>query len=72
VPNTVPPEPVTREVFENGRTWQARVYARAGLKAGDSFGGPAVVEQYDTTTYVPDGFLVRVDPWLNLVGEQIR
>jgi hypothetical protein len=29
------------------------------------------VEQYDTTTYVPAGFQVRVDPWLNLVGELV-
>jgi N-methylhydantoinase A len=62
---------VTREVRENGRTWSAHVYARAALGAGDAFQGPAIVEQYDTTTYVPDGFEVRVDPWLNLIGEKI-
>lgn len=62
---------ITREVRENGRTWLARVYARAALEAGDFFRGPAIVEQYDTTTYVPDGFEVHVDPWLNLIGEKI-
>jgi N-methylhydantoinase A len=62
----------TRTVYENGQVWQARVFARAALQAGDAFRGPAVVEQYDTTTYVPDGFEVRVDPWLNLVGEKVQ
>jgi len=61
-----------REIFENGRAWQATVLSRAALRSGDSFRGPAIVEQYDTTTYVPDGFEVRVDRWLNLVGEEIR
>jgi N-methylhydantoinase A len=61
-----------REIFENGRAWQARVYSRAALAQGDRIRGPAIVEQYDTTTYVPDGFEVHVDPWLNLVGEAVR
>jgi N-methylhydantoinase A len=63
---------ITREVRENGRSWQTRVYARANLAAGDVFQGPAIVEQYDTTTYVPDGFEVHVDAWLNLIGEKIQ
>jgi hypothetical protein len=29
-----------------------------------------VVEQYDTTTYVPAGYTVSVDQWLNLIGEK--
>jgi N-methylhydantoinase A len=61
----------SREVYENGCTRQARVYARGALRVGDCFRGPAIVEQYDTTTYVPDGFEVRVDPWLNLIGEKL-
>ena len=27
-----------------------------------------VVEQYDTTVYVPEGFSVEIDPHLNLIG----
>jgi N-methylhydantoinase A len=64
--------PGVRDIFENDRAWQATVFSRAALRAGDSFRGPAIVEQYDTTTYVPDGFEVRVDQWLNLVGEKVR
>jgi N-methylhydantoinase A len=39
----------------------------AGLRPGDAFAGPAVVEQYDTTTLVPAGFMMRVDAWGNLI-----
>ena len=62
----------TRRIFERGQFWEARVYPRASLKAGDQFVGPAVVEQYDTTTYVPAGFAMTVDHWLNLIGEKIQ
>ncbi len=34
-----------------------------------SFSGPAIVEQYDTTTLVPNGFDITVDRFGNLIGE---
>ena len=61
----------SRRVYENGQVWEARVFARAALQVGDTFRGPAIVEQYDTTTYVPEGFEVHVDAWLNLIGEKL-
>jgi N-methylhydantoinase A len=42
------------------------VYARERLRAGHSFGGPAIVEQYDATTVVCPGQVVRVDTVGNL------
>jgi N-methylhydantoinase A len=60
----------TRRVFENNRAWDVRVYQRQSLKAGDRLEGPVIVEQYDTTTYVPHEFTISVDRWLNLVGEK--
>lgn len=45
------------------------VYDRDRLAAGDSFDGPAIVEQMDATTFVPAGMSARVDPWLNLILE---
>jgi len=60
----------TRRVFENGKAVTATVYQRAGLTQGQEFRGPAVVEQYDTTVYIPEGFAIRVDPWWNLIGER--
>ena len=37
----------------------AGVYERRDLRPGDTFEGPAVVEQYDTTVLVPGGYRVR-------------
>lgn len=68
---TTTKEPVTkRRIFEQGKEHDASVYQRASLNPGGTFNGPAVVEQYDTTVYVPEGFHVSVDRWYNLVGER--
>jgi N-methylhydantoinase A/oxoprolinase/acetone carboxylase beta subunit len=38
------------------------------LPPGYTFEGPAVIQQYDTTTFVPAGYSVAVDDFGNLVG----
>ncbi len=48
------------------------IYDRYGLPAGASFTGPAVVEEFDSTTVVHPGFAVRVDELGNLVIEKER
>jgi N-methylhydantoinase A len=58
-----------RRLFLDGRFWEAQVFDRDSLPAGARFEGPAVVEQYDTTTLVPPGFAVTVDRFGNLIGE---
>jgi N-methylhydantoinase A len=40
---------------------------RPDLRAGDSFTGPAIVEEFGSTVPVHPGFAVRVDAWGNLV-----
>ena len=40
----------------------ARIYDRAKLKAGDVIEGPAVIDQYDSTTIVLSGFRTVIDP----------
>lgn len=45
------------------------VYDRDRLDCGNMFSGPAIVEQMDTTTVVPPGARVSVDPYLNLIME---
>ncbi len=40
---------------------------RPDLRAGDTFSGPAVVEEFGSTVPVHPGFGVRVDRWGNLV-----
>jgi N-methylhydantoinase A len=42
------------------------IYDRAELAPGDRICGPAIVEQMDTTTVIPPGFVARVDAALNL------
>jgi N-methylhydantoinase A len=63
-------EPVTRRIYENGEGGEATVYQRAALAPGFRFEGPAIVEQYDTTVYVPAGFSATIDRWYNIIGEQ--
>lgn len=62
----------TRRIFEQGCFQTACVYERSELGEGASIEGPAIVEQYDTTTYIPAGFRVTVDRWHNLIGEKLN
>lgn len=43
------------------------VYVRAKLAAGNEILGPAIIEQYDSTTVVNPGWRARLDEWSNLV-----
>jgi N-methylhydantoinase A/oxoprolinase/acetone carboxylase beta subunit len=44
-----------------------RFYDRGALKAGNALEGPAIVNQYDSTTVIPPGLSARVDPFGNIV-----
>ena len=46
-----------------------RYYDRDGLEAGNRIEGPAIVNQYDTTTVVPPGIAAHVDRFGNIVIE---
>jgi N-methylhydantoinase A len=46
---------------------EACVYDRAALRVGDSFTGPAIIEQEDTTTLLTPGWQCRVDALGNLL-----
>ncbi len=46
---------------------EAPVLWRPDLRAGDTFTGPAIVEEFGSTVPVHPGFAVRVDRWGNLV-----
>jgi N-methylhydantoinase A len=67
--STAAPTVRHREIYLDGRQWQACVYDRAELPVLFSFEGPAIVEQYDTTVFVTPGFRVSVDAFGNLIGE---
>jgi N-methylhydantoinase A len=59
----------TRDVcFDAGHGYVATdVYWRPDLRAGDSFSGPAIVEEFGSTVPIHPGFTVRVDQFANLV-----
>ena len=44
-----------------------RFYDRVALKAGNVLEGPAIVNQYDSTTVIPPGLTARVDRFGNIV-----
>ena len=68
--STRPGEPQSRTVYENGHSFEATVWQRGQLEPDEVYPGPAIVEQYDTTVYVPEEFRVRVDKLANLIGER--
>jgi 5-oxoprolinase (ATP-hydrolysing) len=42
-------------------------YERERLRAGDRVSGPAIVEQYDTTTVIPPGLVAEIDSHGNIL-----
>jgi N-methylhydantoinase A/oxoprolinase/acetone carboxylase beta subunit len=44
-----------------------RFYDRAALQAGNELEGPAIVNQYDSTTVIPPGLTARIDRFGNIV-----
>jgi N-methylhydantoinase A len=59
-----------RRVWDAGAFALASVYERERLGSGASVRGPAIVEQYDTTTWIPRGWSARVDAHANLLLER--
>jgi N-methylhydantoinase A len=45
-----------RALFINGRRYEARIIGRDGILQGESFDGPTVIEQTDTTVLIPPGW----------------
>jgi 5-oxoprolinase (ATP-hydrolysing) len=64
-------EMLSREVvFDVGGTAERHAtpfYDREKLRAGNRIEGPAIVEQYDTTTVIPPGLTADVDRFGNIV-----
>jgi N-methylhydantoinase A len=49
---------------------EARLYERDRLDIGATVAGPAIVEQFDSTTVIPTGWTGRVDGYRNLILER--
>ncbi len=57
-----------REAFFGDQGWiETRVYRREELKPGARIEGPAVIEEYGSTTLVPPEFDARVDGYGNII-----
>jgi N-methylhydantoinase A len=54
----------------NKTSVEARLYERDRLGIGASIDGPAIVEQFDSTTVIPPGWTGRVDGYRNLILER--
>jgi N-methylhydantoinase A len=57
----------TRDVYFDDARRPTPIYARAGLQPGDCIDGPAIVEEFGSTTVVYPGLQLRVDPFGNLL-----
>jgi N-methylhydantoinase A len=60
----------TRRVRFDGKTIDCPVYQRDKIDVGQSFAGPAVLDQLDCTTVICPGQVARVDEWKNLIVTQ--
>jgi N-methylhydantoinase A len=60
----------TRRAWDDGRFVEAAVYDREKLVAGSAFDGPAIVEQYDTTSWIPAGWSAACDAAGNMIVER--
>jgi len=61
------PREARRSVLTADAPVDARVVAREHLAAGTSLRGPLILTQVDSTTWVPPGWEIQVDPVGNLV-----
>ncbi|MDO5628166.1 MAG: hydantoinase/oxoprolinase family protein [Mobilicoccus sp.] len=62
------PEPTsTRQVWFADTGWvETGIHDRNTLPPGTTFTGPAIVDQFDSTTVVPPGARAEIDEWLNI------
>ncbi len=68
------PSPITPAPMQHRAVWFAAtgpidtpVFWRPDLSAGAKIRGPAVIEQFDSTTLVPPDVSAEVDHWLNII-----
>lgn len=57
----------TRDVWFEGKAHTAMIFERDDLTAGATFDGPAIVEQFDSTTVIPPNTTAEVDTYMNIL-----
>ncbi|HEY5427145.1 MAG TPA: hypothetical protein VIJ77_11380, partial [Candidatus Tumulicola sp.] len=72
LPGSTPEPSAHRQVWGAGRFVPTPVFERAALTADAAIDGPAIVEQYDTSTYLAPGWSLNVrDELLVLTGAAV-
>lgn len=67
----VPKSSAEREVYYNDNYFKVNIYERRGLKPGMEIEGPAVIEEYSSTTFVPHHYKAIIDEFENIVLERV-
>jgi len=57
----------TQRISYSGKKFLAHVFKRALLHPGDRISGPALVVDYESTTFLPPSYSLNVDGFLNLI-----
>ena len=57
--------------YFEGRRLPTDFFVREQLQPGNRIVGPAVIAEYSATTVVPPGWRARLDPYENLLLEQL-
>jgi len=65
-----PPRRTTRSAWFGGAAMTVGVHERDGLSGADVLAGPAIVEEFGSTTVVPPGWRLSVDAWGDLILER--
>jgi N-methylhydantoinase A len=56
-----------RNVFSGGTHIEYQVFDRTRLVSGNALEGPAIIEEYGSTTVIPPGMKARVDSYDNII-----
>ena len=62
--------PVTRPVYFDGTWTDFTIRARAEIAAGSALAGPAILQEYDSTTVLPPGWQATADHHGNILLER--
>jgi N-methylhydantoinase A/oxoprolinase/acetone carboxylase beta subunit len=56
-----------QELYFDGKKYTAVVYNRSTLAPGNMIYGPALAVDYESTTFLPPFYTLKVDSFLNLI-----
>jgi len=60
-----------QKTFFGGKAYTVKVLDRERLRAGDRWDFPSIVVEYSSTTVIPPGYSVEVDPFGNLIARRL-